>query len=201
MITQLYNLHSEKACFDKKVSEWLQKKLPLDPETSATAASVVSASHGSQLRTASGSSRSSRSSRSSLRLAKAVAKQEVARLHIRQLQEQRLLEEKEFELKQQRERKARELEHQREVLKASHQLQKTAVERQVFEEELERGGYIPFDDQKPTTSADVTVVTSQTEQVYLPFTGVDSRPKPLHCRIIVFLWKRNQRLPFKVLLS
>ena len=210
LITQLYNLHSEKASFDKKVSEWLQKKLPLDPETSATAASVVSASHGSQLRTASGSSRSSRSSRSSLRLAKAVAKQEVARLHIRQLQEQRLLEEKEFELKQQREqeqrlleekefklkqqreqeqrlleekefelkqqleRKARELEHQREVLKASHQLQKAAVERQVFEEELERGGYIPFDDQKPTTSADVTVVTSQTEQVHLPFTGVDS---------------------------
>ena len=224
--------HSEKACFDKKVSEWLQKKLPLDPETSATAASVVSASHGSQLRTASGSSRnsrSSRSSRSSLRLAKAVAKQEVARLHIRQLQEQRfleqqreqeqrLLEEKEFELKQQREqeqrfleqkreqeqrlleqqreqeqrlleqqreqeqrllkqqreRKARELEHQLEVLKASHQLQKAAIERQVFEEELERGGYIPFDDQKPTTSADVTVVTSQTEQVHVPFTGVDS---------------------------
>ena len=59
-------------CFDKKVSEWLQKKLPLDPETSATAASVVSASHSSQLKTASGSSRSprtSRSSRSSLRLA------------------------------------------------------------------------------------------------------------------------------------
>ena len=66
-----------------------------------------------------------------------------------------------------------ELEHQREVLKASHQLQKAAVERQVFKEELERGGYIPFDDQKPTTSADVTVVTSQTEQVHLPFTGVD----------------------------
>ena len=64
-----------------------------------------------------------------LRLAKAIAKQEVARLHIRQLQEQRLLEEKEFELKQQRERKARELEHQREVLKASHQLQKATVER------------------------------------------------------------------------
>ena len=171
LITQLYNLHSKKSCFDKKVSEWLQKKLPLDPETSATAASVVSASHGSQLKTASGSShssRSSRSSRSSLRLAKAVAKQEVARLHIRQLQEQRLLEEKQFELKQQREQEQRfleekklelkqqceqeqrlleerefELEHQREVLKASHQLQKAAVERQVFKEELERGGYIP----------------------------------------------------------
>ena len=53
-------------------------------------------------------------------------------------------------------------------------MQKAAVERQVFEEELERGGYIPFDDQKPTNSADVTVVTSQTEQVHLPFTGVDS---------------------------
>ena len=69
--------------------------------------------------TASGSSqslRSSRSSRSSLRLAKAIAKQVVARLHIRQLQEQRLLEEKEFKLKQ-----------QREVLKASHQLQKAAL--------------------------------------------------------------------------
>ena len=112
MITQLHNLHTEKACFDKKVSEWLQKKLPHDPETSATAASVVSASHGSQLKTASVSSHSSRSSRSSLRLAKAIAKQEVAQLHVRQ---QRLLEEKEFELKQQREWKARELEHQREV--------------------------------------------------------------------------------------
>ena len=59
-------------------------------------------------------------------------------------------------------------------LKASRQLQKAAVEREVFEEELERGGYIPFDDQKPTTSADVTVVTLQAEQVQLPFTGVDS---------------------------
>ena len=213
LITQLYNLHSEKACFDKKVLEWLQKKLPFDPEMSATAASVVSASHGSQLKTASGSSQSlcsSRSSRSSLCLAKAVAKQEVALLHIRQLQEQHLLEEKEFKLKQQREQeqhlleerkfelkqqreqkqclleerkfelkqqheqKACELEHQHEVLKASHQLQKAAIERQVFEEELEHGGYIPFDNQKPTTSADITVVTSQTEQVHLPFTGVDS---------------------------
>ena len=66
--------------------------------------------------------RNSRTSRSSLRLAKAIAKQKVAQLQIRQLQEQRLLEEKEFELKQQRERNARVLEHQREVLKASHQL-------------------------------------------------------------------------------
>ena len=106
------------------------EKVTHDPETSATAANVVSVSHGSQLKTATGSSQSSRSSRSSLRIAKAIAKQEVARLHIHQLQEQRLLEEKEFEL-----------EHQREVLKASHQLQKAAVERQVFEEELERGGY------------------------------------------------------------
>ena len=88
-----------------------------------------------------------------------------------------------------------------EILKASHQLQKAAVERQVFEEELERGGYIPFDDQKPTTSADVTVVTSQTEQVHLILQVSTPRPKPLHRRIIVFLWKRNQRLPFKVLLS
>ena len=89
--TQLCNLHSGMTCFDKKVSEWLQKKLPHDPQTSATAASVISASYGSQLKTASGSSpRTSRSSRSSLCL------------------------------------------------------------------------------------ADVTVVTSQTEQVHLPFTGVDS---------------------------
>ena len=141
------------------------EKVTHDPETSATAANVVSVSHGSQLKTATGSSQSSRSSRSSLRIAKAIAKQEVARLHIHQLQEQRLLEEKEFEL-----------EHQREVLKASHQLQKAAVERQVFEEELERGGYILFDNQKfrQTTGADVTVVTSQTEQVHLTFTGVDS---------------------------
>ena len=120
-----------------------------------------------KLKTASGSShssRSSRSSRSSLRLAKAIAKQEVARCAVlRQLQEKRILEEKEFELK-----------HQREVLKPSHQLQKAAIERQVFEEELERGGYIPPNDQKPTTSADFTVVISQTEQVRLPFTGVDS---------------------------
>ena len=156
------------------------------------------------------SSRSSHSSCSSLRLAKTVAKQEVVLLHIRQLQEKRLLEEKEFkvkqqheqeqclleerkfklkqqceqeqrlleerkfELKQQHEQKACELEHQHEVLKASHQLQKAAFERQVFEEELECGGYIPFDNQKPTTSADITVVTLQTEQVHLPFTGVDS---------------------------
>ena len=46
--------------------------------------------------------------------------------------------------------------------------------RPLYSFRLERGGYIPLDDQKPTTSADVTVVTSQTEQVHLPFTGVDS---------------------------
>ena len=134
------------------------EKVTLDPEMSATAASVVSASHGSQLKTASGSSQSSRSSRSSRK----------------RLRDYIFVNYRNNAFKQQRERKARELEHQREVLKASHQLQKAAVERQIFEEELERGGYIPFDDQKPTTSTYVTVVTSQTEQVHLPFTGVDS---------------------------
>ena len=62
LITQLYNLHSEKACFDKKSFGMVPEEVSLDPETSATAASVVSASHGSQLKTASGSSQSSRSS-------------------------------------------------------------------------------------------------------------------------------------------
>ena len=87
-------------------------------------------------------------------------------MHLCQLQEQQLLEEKEFKLKQ-----------QREILKASHQLQKAAIERQVFKEELEHGGYIPPDDQKPTTGADITVVTLQTNQVHLPCTGVDFAAK------------------------
>ena len=101
-----------------------------------------------------------------MRLAKAVAKQEVARLHIRQLQEQRLLESSSSSSNVSGKLASSNT-------NVAHQLQKAAVERQVFKEELERGGYIPFDDQNPTTSANVTVVTSKTEQVHLPFTGVD----------------------------
>ena len=62
----------------------------------------------------------------------------------------------EANLKRQREAKEAELERNRELLKATHELKEASIERQVFEEELERDGYIPADDVLPETSQPLT---------------------------------------------
>ena len=90
-----------------------------------------------------------------------MAKQELARLRIAQLKEEQQLsrEIKDLEEIRQRElkdleasrlkeehqlsRELKELEEKREMLKAKQELELATVERQVYEEEFERGGYIP----------------------------------------------------------
>ena len=182
--SNLSRLHSEKARFDKNTAEWLAKVTRRD--TDAPAATSVMAS---TLRSAR-SNGSSSTSRSSLFLARTAAKREVARLRIRHLQEERDLQEKELDiqqqredderkLKQQRERETLRLEHQREALKALHVLQEAEIERQVFEEELERGGYIPPEDLLPPetfkTAAQVTFNDKPLDR------NVNSRPSTSRC--------------------
>ena len=104
--------------------------------------------------------------------AKAIAKQELARLRIAQLKEEQQLsrELKELEEKRQTElkdleekcqkelkvieakrlkeehqlsRELKELEEKQEMLMAKQALELATVQRQVYEEEFERGGYIP----------------------------------------------------------
>ena len=155
--SNLSRLHSEKARFDKNTAEWLAKVTRRD--TDAPAATSVKVSTFCSDR----SNGSSSTSRSTLLLARTNAKREVAHLRIRHLQEGRDLQEKELDiqqqrednerkLKQQRERETLRFEHQREALKVLHFLQEAEIERQVFEEELERGCYIPPEDLPPETS-------------------------------------------------
>ena len=194
--SNLSRLHSEKARFDKNTAEWLAKVMRRDTDTPAAKSVMVSTLRSAR------SNGSSRTSRSSLLLARIAAKREVARLRIRHLQEEHDLQEKELDiqqqredderkLKQQRERETLRLEHQREALKALHFLQEAEIERQVFEEELERGSYIPPEDLPPETSkaaAQVTFndkpldrnVNSVGRSIIEPLVDVEqTKPKPL----------------------
>ena len=181
--SNLSRLHSEKARFDKNTAEWLAKVTRPDTDAPAATSVMVSTLRSARL------NGSSSTSRSSLLLARTAAKREVARLRIRHLQEERDLQEKELDipqqredderkLKQQRERETLRLEHQREALKALHFLQEAEIERQVFEEELERGGYIPPEDLPPETSKAAAQVTFNDKPLDR---NVNSRPSTSRC--------------------
>ena len=74
--------------------------------------------------------------------AKLVAKKEVAKLKLKQLEEKR-----ELERSQKKRRRAEEEQEEEqfnlELLKARHEMEEASLERQVIKEEIERGGYIP----------------------------------------------------------
>ena len=70
------------------------------------------------------------------------------------------------------------MEHQREALKALHFLQEAEIERQVFKEELEHGGYIPPKDLPPETSKAAAQVTFKDKPLDH---NVNSRPSTSCC--------------------
>ena len=176
LVSEVQTLHESKAKSDHKASQWLEQA----NVDASKVASILSVSRSLRPKT-----RSNISCSSSVLKARAVAKEEVARLRLVQLQEkQSLLEAEaafkrkrdaeeaelrrmaleaelkritmEANLKRQREAEEAELERNRELLKATHELKEASIERQVFEEELERGGYIPADDVLPETSQPLT---------------------------------------------
>ena len=128
-MTEIKRQHAKRAEFDTCVSEWLQK-LNL---SNKDIASVLSAPRTLRSRF----SKSSReSASSSVSKARALAKEEVARLKLLHLQERQKLEAEEAIRK-------REEKHKRELLLATQELKEASLERQVLEEELDRGGCIP----------------------------------------------------------
>ena len=102
------------------------------------------------------------STSSSMAAAKLVAKEEVVKLKLKQLEEKR-----ELERKQQRQRRCAEEERRREdeereeeqfnleLLKARHKTEEASLERQVIEEEIERGGYIPSESENKPLKSDI----------------------------------------------
>ena len=165
LVNEVQTLHESKAKFDQKASQWLERAI-MD---ASKVASILSVSRSLRSKT-----RNNISCSSSVLKARAVAKEEVARLRLVQLQEkQSLLEAEaafkrkrdaeeaelrrialqaelkriviETNLKRLREAEEAELERNRELLKATHELKEASIEKQVLEEELERGGYIPAD--------------------------------------------------------
>ena len=187
MVNKEQTLHESKAKFDQKATQWLERA----NVDASKVTSILSVSPSLRSK-----SRSSISCASSVIKARAVAKEEVARLRLVQLQEKQSLlaaettlkckpdaEEAELrrmaleeKLKRKREAEGAELKHMmmeanlirqrgaeeaelernRELLKATHELKEAFIERQVFEEELERSGYIPADDVLPETSQPLT---------------------------------------------
>ena len=111
------------------------------------------------------SARSNASSSSSVVKARAAAKLQIARLKVKQLQDQQILQREraerqqrrelehaerqqrrkleETEARQRREREEAAAQETTDILSTSHELEQASFEHQVLEEELNRGGYIP----------------------------------------------------------
>ena len=145
--TRLKKHYEFRSKLDERIANCFQGKL-----TEKEVASALSVPHTLRSRASKAASiRSSLSTSSSMATAKLVAKEEVAKLKLKQLEEK-----KELERKQQRERRLadegrrcpeedREKEQQfnLELLKARHEIEEASLERQVIEEEIERGWYLP----------------------------------------------------------
>ena len=81
---------------------------------------------------------------SSHSLARAVANKQKDHLHMRQLEKHSLLQ-KAANFRHQREWEEADLQHEIEMLEASHELKAATVKRQILQEELENGGFISGD--------------------------------------------------------
>ena len=95
--------------------------------------------------------------------AKLVAKEEVAKLKLKQLEEKRELERKQQRQRRRAEEESRRAEEEREeeeqfnleLLKARHEIEEASLERQVIEEKIERGGYIPSESETKPLKSDI----------------------------------------------
>jgi len=161
--------------FDRRVADWFELRGCKDGGESSSWREVPTIrSKMSKVSTCRRKSRSHSRSTSHNKTSSLV-KMELGQLKLQQLQEQqafelaaeqrqlliqqedeererqRKREAEEREAKRQREERRRKLEladihRQRELLKVTQELQQASLENQVWEEELERGGYIPMDD-------------------------------------------------------
>ena len=132
--------HYEFRCkFDGRIANYFQGKL-----TEKEVASALSVPHTLRSRALKTTSkRSSLSTSSSMAAAKLVAKEEVAKLKLKQLEEKRELERSQKKRRRAEQEWEEEEQFNLELLKARHEMEEASLERQVIEEEIERGGYIP----------------------------------------------------------
>ena len=159
--------HYEFRCkFDGRIANYFQGKL-----TEKEVASALSVPHTLRSRASKTTSkRSSLSTSSSMAAAKLVAKEEVAKLKLKQLEEKRELERKQQRQRRRAEEESRREEEERrhaeqereqeeqfnlELLKARHEIEEASLERQVIEEEIERGGYIPSESETKPLKPDI----------------------------------------------
>ena len=102
------------------------------------------------------------STTSSMKMAAVKAEEQVALLKITHLEKQLDLERQEAQIKFKRDLLEYELKRKREMLKAKQKLEEASLQRQVLEEETDRGGYLPLEPTSPSAeiashlAADVT---------------------------------------------
>ena len=150
--------------FDGRIANYFQGKL-----TEKEVASALSVPHTLRSRASKATSKRSSLSTSSSMAAAKLLKEEVTKLKLKQLEEKR-----ELERKQQRQRRRAEKERRRsdeerrraeeereeeeqfnlEFLKARHEIE-ASLERQVIEEKIERGGYIPSESENMPLRSDI----------------------------------------------
>ena len=144
--------HYEFRCkFDGRIANYFQGKL-----TEKEVASALSVPHTLRSRASKTTSkRSSLSTSGSMAAAKLVAKEEVAKLKLKQLEEKRELERSQKERRRAEQEREEEEQFNLELLKARHEIEEGSLERQVIEEEIERGGYIPSESETKPLKSDI----------------------------------------------
>ena len=93
------------------------------------------------------------STTSSMKMAAVKAEEQVALLKITHLEKQLDLERQEAQIKFKRDLEEYELKRKREMLKAKQKLEEASLQRQVLEEEIDRGGYLPLEPMSPAEIA------------------------------------------------
>ena len=160
--------HVSKSKFDEVANDYLKRKgVDMDISSVITAPRTLCSSRAGLSR---------HSSASDLFQAKSVARKEVARLRVSQLQDLQRLEREEEEL----DRKKAELRRQRTLLEATQELREASLENEVIEEELHRGGFISGEGDRDVKKEDVSM---SGEKVLPQTAGITSSPnsfsKPL----------------------
>ena len=141
ILLRLKEQYVVKAEFDIKATDWLKSMKVSSIEIASTSGPRTLRSNISQSATSS----STRSSSSSASKAKLVAKQELARLKLQHLEERLRIESEESDRKRKEAEEDERRKHNLEMLKAHQELEQASLERQVVEEELDRGGYLAPD--------------------------------------------------------
>ena len=171
--TRLKKHYKFRCRFDERIANYFQGKL-----TEKEVASALPVPHTLRSRASKATSkRSSLSTSSSMATAKLVAKEEVAKLKLKQLEEKRELERKQQRQRRRAEEGRRRAEEEREeeeqfnleLLKARHEIEEASLERQVIEEEIERGGYIPSESKTKPLQSDISTSSRLLSAKETPF--------------------------------